>query len=253
MALFKSNTHFCLSMGRLFLVGSLMLGSAVVLSGCMGSYRSDIQGATPKSIHEKIAYNDLSGALEKSPLRFKISFVADAIVPGDDNWYESNVVMQDFEADRLPGGITGFIRGKLEESLKTDRSAENNENMRFVSLDLKDVDLKILTGNLISGKFGRYYARIDGQARVSGMDGTVYMDEPVSAEFTGMRQSFTGRHPARDRDWHNMQQALLRAVEVLALDISQKLVKDEKDNALNLNSRAKYNPEEHESPEVFAP
>lgn len=226
--------------------------TAVVVSGCLGTYRGDMTSATSKAMMQKSMIKDLDAALAASPLRFKVSFVADAIAPDDADFYKTEIVKHNYESDRLPGGATGFIRGRLEERLKTDRRVEENKNLRFVSLDLKDVDLKILEGNFISGRFGRYYARIVGQARVSGFDGTVYMDAPVSAEFQGNRESFTGRDLGVDKDWHHVKLALLQAVDILALNLTQKLM-DGKKGELNLDSLSGNSAYGHRRSGVFAP
>ena len=226
--------------------------TALGLAGCFGSYRGDIISSTPKSLYKKMQAKELNEALEESPLRFKVTFVADAMVPGAGDFYQTNIVQHSYEADRLPGNATGFVRGKLSEALKTERTAEKPENLRFVSMDLRDVDLKILHGNFFSGKYGRYYARVEGDVRVSGNDGTVYMNEDVSAEFQGNRQSFTGAQPDVEQDWHNAKLALMRAVDILSLEITQKLIADDEDSELNLKTR-KHDGKQHLTPSLFAP
>ena len=226
--------------------------TAFALVGCFGSYRGGIVSSTPMSLYKKTMTKELDEALEVSPLRFKVSFVADAMVPGDDNFYQSNIVQHSYEVNRLAGNATGFVRGKLSEALKTERVAEQQENIRFVSMDLQEVDLKILHGNFYSGRFGRYYARVEGDVRISGSDGTIYMNEPVSAEFQGNRQSLNGSQPSVEQDWHNMKLALMRSIDILALEITQKLTADDEDNELNLKAK-KHDPKKHQTPSVFAP
>ena len=234
------------------LTGLALAVLALGLVGCFGSYRGDIVSSTPKSLYKKMQAKELNEALEASPLRFKVTFVADAMVPGDDDFYQTNIVQHSYEAERLPGNATGFVRGKLSEALKTERTAEKPENLRFVSMDLRDVDLKILHGNFYSGKLGRYYARVEGEVRISGNDDTVYMNERVSAEFQGNRQSFDGSQPDVKQDWHNMKLALMRAVDILALEITQTLTADDEDSELNLKTN-KHDGKQHLTPSLFAP
>ena len=209
--------------------------------------------STFQSLNKKFAEQELGRALDESPLRFKVSFVADAIVPNNQEAYQSEIVKHAYEADLLPGGITAFIRGRMEESLRTNRALSEAAHTRFVSMDLKDVDLKILDGNFYSGKYGRYYARIEAQARVSGADGTVYLNAPVKGEFQGNRQSFSGGGLSVKQDWHNMQLAFLHAIDLLVLDITQKLTQNEPKNTLNLKGEGRYIHKFKQNSDVFAP
>ena len=235
-----------------FLMSALII-STTALTGCFGSYRSDLVSSDMSSSHHNRVMEDLNEALAASDLRFRIPFVSDTDRPESRQGQRTNIVMHDFEQDRLPGSTTGFIKGKLEDVLKTDRPVQNNRNLRFVSFDLEEVDLKILEGNFISGRFGRYYARIDAQVRVTGFEGDVYLDEPISTEFEAQRKSFTGRQPDSDQDWYNIQKTLLKATEALGLEITQRLVDGNNEDALNLKRKPEYNPNKHISPEVFQP
>lgn len=246
--MFLNNT-----MTHKFVLGAALVGAAVGVTGCFGAYRGDMTAATPESLHNKHTLKDLNAALAESPTRFKVSFIADAVVPGDDNWYQSNIVMHDYDIDRIPGGPMGFIEGRLEEVLKTARPTPERKNLRFVSMDVTDLDLKILEGNFFSGESGRYYARIEANVRISAIGGEVYLDQPITAQYEGIRQSFTGRQLKPAQDWHNMKQALLHATDALALKITQELSKENDEDPLNLKRNPKYDPDVHESPEAFAP
>mgnify|MGYP005839937879 CR=1 FL=1 len=230
---------------------ALVLCSAV-LTGCFGSYRGDLTPATTQGFKHDYVIEDMRKALEASDIRFKISFVSSIKRPAQNIGYASEIVMHDIQVDHLPGSPSDFIRGKLEQVLKTDRGAEV-ENIRFISVDLNEVDLKILEGNFYSGQMGRYYARIDAQVRVNDAQGERLMDDNVSAVYQAQRKSFSGRQKGVDQDWHNIKKTLLKAVEALALEITQKTVEGDKSNPLNLRQKPEYNPSKHISPEVFQP
>ena len=208
---------FKLPKASLFL---LPIMAAAGLSGCFGEYRHDLIPAnisTFSKAYEERA-EDMREALKDTNILFDLSRFVDRRSPESYSTYEPNIVMYTYDPDRLPGTAPAFVRSVMDETLGVNKGITNPDR-REVFFELRDIDIRILNGNFISGEFGRYYVRLEADVKVRDGQGKVIVDKPYTEKFETIRQTFTGQHPTVDEDWNNMTRTVKMAIHNMSFNI----------------------------------
>ena len=228
----------------------LPLIASMGLTACFGEYRHDLIAANSSTFFKGYEERDeqMREALAGTDIVFDMTRFTDRRVPEAYSTYEPNIVIHTYDPDRLPGNAPAFIRAVMDETLGINKNVSNPDR-REVFFELRDVDLRILGGNFISGEFGRYYARINADVIVRSGQGKVLVDQPYEIKFETVRQSFTGSHPTAEEDWHDMSRTVKMAIHYLAFNI----MKDTLDASGTgvYDGKVKDHPERI-SPEAFA-
>jgi|TARA_Y100000782_G_scaffold41136_1_gene45610 hypothetical protein len=224
--------------------------ASIGLTACFGEYRHDLIPANASTFFH--AYEerseDMREALKGTDVVFNMGRFVDHRIPEAHSSYEPHIVLHTYNPDRLPGSAPAFVRSVIEESFNVNRDVANPQ-VREIMFELRDIDLRILNGNFISGKFGRYYTRIAADVNVRDSQGNVLVDKPYEMELETIRQSFSGQQPSEAEDWNDMS----RTMKLLLRNLSFEIMND----ALNAqgyevhNQKLKDNPKRL-SNEVFA-
>ncbi len=194
---------------------------AIALGGCFGEYRDNMAPATLGSVSK--AYDVYVAEIEKKwkheEIIFNFSNFVDRRVPSSMSTYKTGAVIHTYDSDVLPGQAPGYIRSVMEQIIQPDRESINQIEELQLAFELRDMDMRILEGNFISGEFGRYYIRVEADVKVSDNYGNILVNKPYKVEYQTMRQAFSGHHPSIDEDWSNMMFSTRKAIKVLTYEI----------------------------------
>jgi hypothetical protein len=229
----------------------LPLVASMGLTACFGEYRHNLIPAnvsTFSKAYEERA-DDMREALSETQIVFDLSRFVDRRVPEAYSTYAPHIVLHTYDPDTLPGTAPAFIRAVMDETLAMDMNEPSNSELREIFFELRNVDMRILNGNLISGEFGRYYTRIEADIKVRNSQGEVLLDKPYEMELETMRQSFNGMQPDIDTDWHRITRTLKTAIHNLAFDIMNDTL--ESTGQSSQDGKLK-NLEDFPSPDVFS-
>ena len=194
--------------------------ASIGLTACFGEYRHDLIPANASTFMK--AYDeraeDMREVLKGTNIVFDLSRFVDRRVPEAFSTFESHMVLHTYNPDRLPGNAPAFIRAVMDETLGINKDVPNPE-VREVLFELRDIDMRILNGNFISGQFGRYYVRIEANVKVRNSQGVVLVDKPYEMKLETIRQSFSGHQPSADEDWNDMSRTVKMAIHNLSFNI----------------------------------
>jgi hypothetical protein len=117
------------------------------------------------------------------------------------------------DPDRLPGNATGYVRSVLRQYFPTP----NNATSLLSEIDLRDLKLRVLTGNLLSGEFGRYIVSIEADVLVRDQAGRVIYRDTLTIEREARRVASAGRQPSTALDEKRMRILLEQVIQEVGL------------------------------------
>lgn len=194
--------------------------ASIGLTACFGEYRYDLVPANASTFvkaYEERA-EDMREVLEGTNIVFDLGRFVDRRSPQSYSTFEPNIVLHTYNPDRLPGSAPAFVRAVMDETLGVNKDVATPD-VREVFFELRDIDLRILNGNFISGPYGRYYARIEADVKVRDAQGTVLVDKEYEMKLETMRQSFSGQQPSEAEDWNHMSRTVKMAIHNLSFNI----------------------------------
>lgn len=231
-----------------FLVLPLLVSA--VVAGC-GEYRHDLMPAKLSSYsdaYEKRAA-DMRDAMEKGNLVFRIARFVDRRVPEAYSDYEPHIVMHTYDPDKLPGNAAGYVRSVMTESMTLDTQPVDPDTLE-VFFELRNMDMRILNGNFVSGASGRYYVKVDADVMVRDGNGKIVLKKPYEVKYETVRQSFNGGQVSIDTDWHDMIRTTRAAIQHLTFEVMDDTL--DKSNKTVMDGEVTDRPIRR-SPQVFAP
>lgn len=199
--------------------------ATLLLAGCVEGWRPRNMIEYPP--YEGVGYTDREPTqremlLAKSDFSVELVRFEDTRRPRNTQPLPSDNVIYEYEPDELLQGVTYKIPVLMSKYLSFRPQAAKNYR---AEVELEALRTRIVTGNLLSGNFGRYAVEMEARVLVRRPDSTVVIHRPYKLELEEKRQTFNGRNPTKEMDRARMydltEDAFRRLSEDIAWDLRQ--------------------------------
>jgi hypothetical protein len=130
---------------------------------------------------------------------------------------ESSRIMYEFNPDHLLQSLPYYVQNQLQKHMDFGR---NKDHVYVAEVELTDARMRILKGDMINGKFGRYAISLQANVLVRDENSLILRQTPISIRHERQRDGDGGRQPSIAQDRARIVQALNEAFEPLALELA---------------------------------
>lgn len=133
------------------------------------------------------------------------------------NDVETSNVIREFNPDHFLQGAPMFVQNLLQKNMTF---GPPKPTVYVADVTLRHLRLRVLKGNLMSGRWGRYAVDMEFDVLVRDADGVVMEKTPVSIKHVRRRVGDQGRHPNTKQDRARMVLALEEAFKPLGVKLA---------------------------------
>lgn len=226
---------------KLRLLSLLLLASAGFLTTSCSSWYGGIDDAdalTGGVLPTEWDFDNFKYEQDNAPYNIVLDKFYDKRIPAAFITQPDDDIIVTYNPDTLPGRAPGYVRAVMESMFEQgSKPAE-----RKVEVELRNVEMRIVTGNFASGRGGRYLVRLEAVARARDAAGNVLLkDKRYVVTHEGSRRLYEGRQLSERDDWKRMMTVTRFGVRELALQIGTDILQA-KPNALIMTPTAPTEP-----------
>ena len=208
-----------------FLVIAAALGLALLLNGC-----SFVEGWMPRDAkylppYEGVGYTHTEPTVQEQILAasdFSVELVRfeDARYPRSTAFTAPDELLYEYEPDELMQGVSYRVPVLMNKYLAYRPKMPKHYK---VEMELLTLQTRIIGGDWKSGRFGRYWTKMEAKMIVRRPDSKVILQRIYRLEDEQKRETFNGRSPTKEMDrgrMYDLTEAMIRRMsEETAWDI----------------------------------
>jgi hypothetical protein len=160
--------------------------------------------------------------ISKSDFSVELVRFEDARRPRSTGITARDTIVYDYDPDTLLQSVTYKMPVLITKHLSYKPKLPKNY---LAEVDLTTLHARIVTGDVFSGKMGRYTVHLEADVLVRRPDSFVAINKPYAIDRIGKRQTFNGRPPSeemdRARQYDLVEDAIRSLAERIAWDLRQ--------------------------------
>ncbi|MFZ2587263.1 MAG: hypothetical protein WAZ18_03995 [Alphaproteobacteria bacterium] len=210
-------------MGFVLILGATLL--ALALNGCSTLKGWTVRDATELPPYEGLGYTHREPTVQERILSasdFSVELVRfeDARYPRSTAFTAPDEVLYEYEPDELMQGITYRVPVLMNKYMAYRPVMPKHYK---VEMELLTFQTRIIGGDWKSGRFGRYFTRVEARMVARRPDSRVVLNRVYRFNIEQTRDTFNGRSPTKEMDrgrMYDLGEALIRRLaEESAWDI----------------------------------